>query len=220
MLSLENIKKKMSKWGGWFFYLRGFIPVPFFIFLIFVDWKPYENNLLTWLGGLLFLIMGEVLRCWGIHFIGKYSRTRKRKCKRLISIGPYALTRNPLYIGNFLIMVGFIFLSKLIWLLPFLLPFFFFYYTCIIFWEEEVLMETFPLEAKEYFTKVPRWFGIQGLKERLKNALSSKGDTSFRELIRFEKRTLQFLTVMILLMLMKELFSSNHSFLWIPLVFN
>jgi protein-S-isoprenylcysteine O-methyltransferase Ste14 len=215
-----NLREILSKWGGWFFYQRGLIPVPFFIVLFFLNFGTYENDLVVWISGLLFLILGEVLRCWGIKHIGKHSRTRKRQCKSVVMSGPYALTRNPLYLGNLCIMIGFTVLSELLWFLAVALPLFLFYYTCIVIWEEDILKETFPEEAARYFEKVPRWYLIKGMRERFRGAFLAKGDTPLKEVIYREYRTLQFLAVMTILLLLKELFNNHDYPIWIPFLFN
>jgi len=155
-----DMHETMKKWGGSFFRQRGFIPVPFFLMLFFLSWGEYENDLLLWSSGTIFLMGGALLRGWAAKHIGKYSRTRKKLCKKVVMSGPYALTRNPLYVGNLFIVVAFTLMSELVWVLPIIIPFFIFYYTCIIYWEEKVLQETFPEDAAGYFEKVPRWWSI------------------------------------------------------------
>ena len=211
--------EKMSRWGGWFFYQRGLIPVPFFAALIIAN-SEYENDFVNWIIGPFFLILGETLRCWGIKHIGKYSRTRKRQCKSVVISGPYALSRNPLYVGNLFIMTGFVVMSELLWILPVMVPLFLFYYTCIIYWEEDILRETFAEEATSYFEKVSRWYSLRRFKERLREAFSTRGSTSLTEVIYRENRTLQFLAVMTVLLILKELFCIHRYPVWIPFIFN
>jgi protein-S-isoprenylcysteine O-methyltransferase Ste14 len=207
--------KRMSRWGGWLFYHRGLIPVPFFAALILAN-SEYENDFIVWTVGPFFLVLGETLRCWGIKHIGKHSRTRKRQCKGVTTNGPYALTRNPLYLGNLCIMIGFTVMSELLWVLPIIIPLFLLYYTCIIFWEEEILKENFPEEAEGYFASVPRWWSMKGIRERFQDAFVMKGQTNLREVIYRERRTWQFLMVMTALLLLKELFCNHRYPIWIP----
>ena len=51
------------------------------------------------IAGIPLILLGEVIRTWASGFI--------KKDKELAQEGPYALTRNPLYLGNFLIGLGF-----------------------------------------------------------------------------------------------------------------
>ena len=43
---------------------------------------------------------GELIRLWGVHHIGAISRTRSQRLGPLVATGPFALIRNPLYVGN------------------------------------------------------------------------------------------------------------------------
>lgn len=51
-------------------------------------------------------VLGEVLVLVGLA-IRSWAAGTLAKCKSLIRIGPYALVRNPLYVGSFLMMFGF-----------------------------------------------------------------------------------------------------------------
>ena len=206
----------MSKLGGWFFRRRGLIPVPLFLVLFFLSVQKCENNLLMWSLGPFFLILGAALRGWGVRHIGKANRTLKRKCKRIIASGPYSLTRNPLYLGNLFILVSFTVMSGLLWLLPIFVPFFFFYYTCIILWEEDILRESFSEEAENYFKRVPRWWSMKGIRGRIEKAFSFEGSVPLREIIYREKRTWQFLAVMTVLLLLKDILDSDYHSIFIP----
>ena len=50
---------------------------------------------------------GELLRLWGVHHIGAISRTRSDRLGPLVDTRPFALVRNPLYLGNIALWVGF-----------------------------------------------------------------------------------------------------------------
>ena len=59
------------------------------------------------MGGIV-IISGEFLRFWGVAYAGSLTRTTTSvKANELITIGPFAHVRNPLYIGNILIYLGF-----------------------------------------------------------------------------------------------------------------
>ena len=61
---------------------------------------------------------GLGIRYWAVSYIGTISRTRASRFGPLMSAGPFALVRNPLYVGNFLIWIGFAIASGLLWMLP------------------------------------------------------------------------------------------------------
>lgn len=152
-----DIRRIAISCGRELFKVRSFTPIPLILIMLFCFRYQFGNHILTWSCGVLLLICGEGLRLWALRYIGKFSRTRKRKGRMLVSNGPYAFMRNPLYVGNLLLWVGFTVISELIWLIPAIVIFFFIQYQCIVLWEEECLREFFPSEAEDYLQRVPRW---------------------------------------------------------------
>jgi len=75
----------------------------------------------------------------------------------LITSGPYAFTRNPLYLGNGFMWAGFVALSGLLWMLPIALTFFVLQGSALVQWEEALLLERYPEEYRQYAARVPRW---------------------------------------------------------------
>jgi len=80
-----------------------------------------------------------------------------RKNEALATSGPYAYTRNPLYLGSLLIGIGFAIAARSWWIGIALVAMFFAIYLPVIKNEEEFLRETFP-EFEEYARRVPRMF--------------------------------------------------------------
>jgi hypothetical protein len=66
--------------------------------------------------------------------------------------------RNPLYVGNFLIWMGFVIASGVVWFLPIAILIFAVEYTLIVRYEEGVLESIFGGEYLEYKKRTPRWF--------------------------------------------------------------
>ena len=56
--------------------------------------------------GVAVVVFAEALRLWGVHHIGVISRTRSDRLGPLVASGPFALVRNPLYLGNIMLWVG------------------------------------------------------------------------------------------------------------------
>ena len=194
-----------TTWGERLFKVRSYTPIPLFVTMFFYDWWELEKDILVWSTGLFLVTMGESIRLWTLRYIGKCSRTRKRKCKLLIKEGPYSFSLNPLYCGNLLILLGFTILSELMWLIPIGMFLFCLQYSCIVKWEESILLEDFPSDAERYFKSVPRWLP-KWHTMRNHSRIPFKSNYSWSNALQREKSTLQFIAVMNSFMILKEFF--------------
>jgi protein-S-isoprenylcysteine O-methyltransferase Ste14 len=147
----------LTRVGGWLFRKRTSLPVPIILALVLIP-APREWNFggLAAAGGFL-VAVGEALRLWGVHHIGTISRTRTDRLGPLIDSGPFAWVRNPLYVGNFLLWVGFTLSSGLVWLAPLVALLLGFQYHAIVRWEERLLDDRMGLVYRDYVRRVPRW---------------------------------------------------------------
>jgi protein-S-isoprenylcysteine O-methyltransferase Ste14 len=57
--------------------------------------------------GLPLAIAGELVRCWAVGYSGVTTRDDEVTAPKLVTAGPYAYVRNPLYFGNFMTALGF-----------------------------------------------------------------------------------------------------------------
>src|SRR5690348_18206175 len=78
-----------------------------------------------------------------------------RKNEQLATTGPYAYTRNPLYLGSLILAVGFCIAARSWWIAAIMVAFFLLVYIPVIRGEEAFLRGKFP-EFDEYTKKVPR----------------------------------------------------------------
>ena len=79
-----------------------------------------------------------------------------KKNQELTTSGPYAYTRNPLYLGSLIMAVGFAVAARSGWVLLFMGLMFLVIYLPVIRSEEAFLRQTFP-GYEEYARRVPRW---------------------------------------------------------------
>lgn len=202
----KQIQSRFVTWGEHLFRIRSYTPVPLFLFMSCCFWWEWENDFMVWFCGLFFVGCGEGLRLWSLRFIGRFSRTsRKRKGTELVMDGPYALVRNPLYCGNLLILIGATILSELLWLIPVVTILFFLQYYCIVLWEEEMLSRNFPQAAGHYFRSVPRWLPAwHTLRPHVCQNMTPY--YPWRNVFRREQSTLLGLYGMVTIMMLKELF--------------
>ena len=140
-----------------FFKYRGYTPIPFFILAI-VYANPQKD---LFIFGILLVIFGELIRIWGVAYAGCATRTREvKEAPLLVTNGPYAFMRNPLYFGNMFIYSGFIIATGA--LLPSLLYitilFFSIQYSLIVSLEEKGLEELFGEQYLQYKRAVPRFY--------------------------------------------------------------
>jgi len=57
--------------------------------------------------GLPIAFLGEAVRCWAVGYSGVTTRGDRLEAPALVTAGPYAHVRNPLYVGNFITALGF-----------------------------------------------------------------------------------------------------------------
>lgn len=107
--------------------------------------------------GIALTAAGEVIRIWAVHHIGTISRTRSDRVGPLIDDGPFAVVRNPLYLGNIVLWIGFVVAAKLVWLAPLMTLLLGLEYHAIVRWEEELLEERLGDAYRAYARRVPRW---------------------------------------------------------------
>lgn len=103
-----------------------------------------------------FIALGAILIVPGL-LIRALASGHVRKNEALATSGPYAYTRNPLYLGSLLIGVGFSVAARSWWVGAALVIMFFAIYMPVIRDEEAFLRRTFP-EFDEYAVRVPRMF--------------------------------------------------------------
>jgi protein-S-isoprenylcysteine O-methyltransferase Ste14 len=117
-----------------------------FAFSILYLWMARPTRISIAVGALIAL-PGIVLRALASGHV--------RKNQELTISGPYAYTRNPLYLGSLVMAVGFAVAARSPWILALLALFFVAIYLPVIRSEEESLRRMFP-GFEQYTRQVPR----------------------------------------------------------------
>ena len=79
-----------------------------------------------------------------------------KKNEELTTTGPYAYTRNPLYLGSIVIAAGFAIAARSWWIVAILVVMFGAIYIPVIRGEEAFLRSAFPDQFDDYCRRVPR----------------------------------------------------------------
>lgn len=137
----------------WVYHWRGKLIAPLLGFALFSTWHETEAQWLTLLPGAALVALGVTLRVWAQSHI----RFRLRLRRHLTTTGPYTMVRNPLYIANALIVLGAVFMSELLWLVPIALLWCAVVYSLVVCQEEARLTRQYGADYLAYATKVPRW---------------------------------------------------------------
>ena len=125
------------------------------------------------LGGLPFILSGQALRFWAVGCIERY-RGEKVGAESLVTWGPYAFVRNPLYVGNALIGLGWGIMAGLWAVVLFLVIFVILYAMLIVPHEEAFLEEKFGAAYREYKESTGRFFPKKWPKGRISGSFDKK----------------------------------------------
>lgn len=167
--------------GGWLFRQRSWLPLPIVLALLGVPASRPPSAFLFWMGAAI-TAAGELARLWAVRHIGVVSRTRSDRLGELVSTGPFALVRNPLYLGNVALWTGFAVSARLLWLAPAIVLLLAFEYHAIVRWEERLLESRLGESYRSYAARVPRWIPrFESVTSEVSSLKFSWRDTLFSE---------------------------------------
>lgn len=183
------------------FSLRSYTPIPFLILgLIFGS-----PTLVSLGAGAGIALLGEAIRFWGVGHASYETRvTGSVGASRLVVSGPFAYVRNPLYVGNLLLYLGFAVMANLPWLIVLTAVWFIFQYMMIVSREEEFLAEKFGSDYQRYRSAVRRFLPRLTPYEE-----GREGGIDWKVAFRSERRTFQAFTIALLLMTARLVFASK-----------
>lgn len=164
------LKEEFEAQGNWLFQRRSWFPI--FIFpLIFYflrdsEWIKYNVNETTQMIYIIFCVvvsfLGLFVRAYTIGYAPAGTSGRNtsegQKAEKLNTKGIYSTVRHPLYLGNFLIFLGFILFTQSILFILFAVLLFRFYYERIMLAEEEFLRRKYGEIYEEWANRTPAFF--------------------------------------------------------------
>lgn len=184
-MSLLEIGENLFQW-------RNYTIIPaMMILLLFSSTTPRSATI-----GTILIMLGTLSRIYTVAFMADDSPDSVG-ADQLITSGPFALVRNPLYISNLIITLGVVFYSGVVILGTIVLAFFIFQYHCISKYEESSLLAKFGDEYQRYMDRVPAWVP-------LKVPISDDFPVppSFSAAVVAEKRSISAITIILFLLML------------------
>lgn len=151
-----------NQWGNFLFHTRNVL-FPVFILVLLFIWPPVAltnaASCFVMTAGLLMVALGQLFRITtiGLDYIVRGGRNRRIYAEDLVTGGLFSHCRNPLYVGNILIAIGYLFVggnggSIIVGSLAFLAI-----YRLIVHSEETFLSAKFGQAYADFCADVPRW---------------------------------------------------------------
>ncbi|MGR8933489.1 MAG: methyltransferase family protein [Gammaproteobacteria bacterium] len=151
MIQIGNFFFKYRNWAFIPLYLALFIPSPALL--------AAEHHAWLLCAGLLITVAGQAIRgaTIGLAYIERGGRNKKVYASRLVTEGIFNHCRNPLYVGNILMLLGVAILSNSLLYVTLFIPAFLFIYQAIVMAEEHFLRAKFGTDFDAYCRRVHRW---------------------------------------------------------------
>ncbi|MGQ0552938.1 MAG: methyltransferase family protein [Planctomycetota bacterium] len=142
--------------SGWLFDNRRLVHLPFVLAAALLGGaRP-----LGLAAGLVLLVLHLLLRLWCCRHLRGSVRVHSRKAqerKVLVTSGPFAWVRNPLYLANALGLAGACLALGPAWLASLAALTCLAWYAAVVAWEERVLQRLYGDEFRAYCAAVPRF---------------------------------------------------------------
>ncbi|MES1225424.1 MAG: isoprenylcysteine carboxylmethyltransferase family protein, partial [Bacteroidota bacterium] len=148
----------MVKLGNFLFRNRnGLFPV-FYLMLFVPSPEVFNNPVTAMIIGFIITLCGQLIRVVtiGLAYIIRGGKDRRVYAEDLVTTGIFSHSRNPLYVGNILILVGLGVASNSLLFMVVFTPLFLFFYQAIVMAEEDFLFHKFGEQYNEYRRKVNR----------------------------------------------------------------
>jgi len=158
------LQEEFETTGEYFFRWRSYLPLVMAVLFILAVAQfryPFADHRLdlAWDAGCLAVaLLGQIVRFFTVGFVPRGTSGRNTKgqvAEALNTTGMYAIVRNPIYLGNFIIWFGLSLFMKSMWFTTIIILFFAIFYERIIFREEAFLREKFGDAFREWAAATP-----------------------------------------------------------------
>jgi protein-S-isoprenylcysteine O-methyltransferase Ste14 len=169
MIAIGNFFFKYRNWLFIILYLLLFVPSP----PLFSE-ESFGPDYYLWplIIGLLITVSGQMIRgaTIGLAYIIRGGKEGKVYAEELVTTGIFNHCRNPLYVGNILMLLGVGVLSNSLLYVAVIMPLFLVIYQAIVLAEENFLRGKFGLSFDKYCSRVNRWIpSLKGLPETFRS---------------------------------------------------
>ncbi len=165
--------------GNFFFKYRNWIFILFYAALFIPSWPLFSPGVFgehyyIWpiSLGLFITCLGQLIRglTIGLAYIVRGGKEGKPYAEGLVTEGIFKHCRNPLYVGNILMLLGVGILANSLFYVAIMIPVFLFIYQAIVLAEENFLRGNFGTGFDEYGKQVNRWFpSLNGIGKTLRS---------------------------------------------------
>ena len=156
----------MIQIGNFFFKYRNLLFILLYGLLFLPSPELFTENIFhaeykSWplIIGLFVTVLGQAIRgaTIGLAYIVRGGKDKKVYAEHLVSTGIFSHCRNPLYVGNILMLLGVGILANSMIYVAIIMPLFLFIYQAIVLAEENFLRGKFGADFDAYCARVNRW---------------------------------------------------------------
>jgi protein-S-isoprenylcysteine O-methyltransferase Ste14 len=162
----------LVKLGNFLFRNRNGIFPLFYLMLFIPSWEVFTNPVTAMIIGFTVTIIGQLIRVItiGLVYIIRGGKDRRVYAEDLVTTGVFAHCRNPLYVGNILILVGLGIASNSLLFMAVFTPLFLLFWQAIVMAEENYLRNKFGQQYDDYCRRVDRWLiNFKGIGKTLRS---------------------------------------------------
>ncbi len=189
------LREDLEKQGNWLFRRRSYLPlfaIPFFLIALRNSEHlerifGHSVEMLWGTASIGISFLGLIIRCLVAGYAPRGTsgrNTRSQVAEVLNTTGMYSIVRNPLYLGNFIIVLGATLFIEVWWLALIVWVGFWIYYERIILAEEDFLRRKFGDTFLKWAEKTPVFF------PKFRNWKKPELPFSFKTVLRREFSTL------------------------------